>query len=219
MPDLPGQQPSRTIIIADDHPFVCEALARLVAYQLPLTRTVTARTFNELLEKAEQTVSVVGFCIDYLMPGFGNPSKLSALRQSHPHSAILIISAVEDQAIEAELIAAGADAFLSKSLECDALADQLIDHIRKYGEKAASDAESDISTHQPDLPCDLTPSEAATLATLCEGLSNKEIAAKHGLAEQTIKMHLTSIYQKLGVENRSAAIAKSIAWAGRQRHG
>ncbi|MFA6317849.1 MAG: response regulator transcription factor [Elusimicrobiota bacterium] len=145
---------------------------------------------------------------------------ISATRQIHkecPSTNVLMLSSYEDESHVMEAIQAGANGYLSKMLPAaelvnalKAFADKgvmipqpvmnkLIDGLRQMGNV---NAEASLVA--------LTKTEIKVLALLGRGNSNKEIAAKLECSVKTIKNHLNSIFQKLGVSNRTEAVVKGI---------
>jgi len=140
---------------------------------------------------------------------------LRRLRAEWPTVQVVMLTVSEEQADLVAAVQAGARGYLLKHLKADEFLDML--HGLERGEAAMSrqttarlmSGVSQISRSASD-PVNLTDREAELLRLLAEGLSNKSIAQKLSLSENTVKYHLKNILQKLGVHNRTEAATQAI---------
>lgn len=206
------------IFIADDHPLYREAL-----------RTQIERMFADVvveeaenLERAFQLAADARagfdlFLIDYHMPGVSEAS-LARLAQINPAVPIAVVSGSLDPTDVRTSIRAGARGFIPKT----ASAKQLVHAIELilaggssvptqflFGTQNATreDAQGSPDSAPASAPwlANLTARERDVLKGVTRGLANKEIARELGLAEVTIKLHLRSIFKKIGARSRSEA--------------
>src|SRR6266480_4801408 len=163
------------ILLADDHALMFEAIALALENEDDLEIVGCAETGSQVL-----------------------------LRERFPEVSTAVLSGIDsDETIDAAL-RAGANAFISKSVDPAALADALRRAAREPVAKAIGVAEKRVD---PIVEATgLTEREVAVLQALAQGQSNKEIARTLWLAEQTVKFHLTNIYRKLDVRGRTEAV-------------
>ncbi len=140
--------------------------------------------------------------LDLSMPGMDGLRCLELLGQRHPTVKTVVFSGNEDPELSEAAFTRGAAAFIPKRIDPLDLA-PVIRHALDgtvFQPIHTGPASAKVSNSG------LTQREADILKTLAEGLSNKQIAARLWLSEQTIKFHLTNIYRKLGVKSRTEAI-------------
>jgi DNA-binding NarL/FixJ family response regulator len=143
--------------------------------------------------------------LDLRMPAVDGLVALRALRQAGLDTKVIILSGLEEPELVDRVLRSGACAFIMKRIDPSDLAaairqalDQTLFHPLRQNPLAAGANGSEK---------DLTKRELAILNAVGAGLSNKQIAEREWLAEQTVKFHLTHIYKKLGVSSRAGAVA------------
>jgi DNA-binding NarL/FixJ family response regulator len=197
------------ILIADDHALMLEAIKLAFEDEIDLKIVGEAESGSQLLPLINRMDPDV-VILDLEMPGIDGVTCIRLIRKRCPWVRSVVLSAHDsDDVIEAAL-EAGADAFISKSVDPDELAASL----RRALEKPVATAIGRASSIHPAVEeRGLSKRELDVLRALAEGMSNKEIASTLWLAQQTVKFHLTSIYRKLDVSSRTQAVN----WA--YRHG
>ncbi len=220
-----GKRTGMKILVADDHPLYREAV-----------RVQIERLFDEVsvfevpsLEEASQLASGREapfdlFLIDFSMPGM-SLAALSQLTRSHPDVPIAVISGTADARDVRATIQAGARGFIPKTASGKHFAHAIelllaggssvpADLMLALGEPEKETAKNDVPG-QPDWLAVLTARELDVLKAVTRGLSNKEVGRELGLAEVTIKLHLRSIFRKIGARSRSdAAVIATKAHVG-----
>ena len=190
------------LLIADDHQLMLEAVRLALRDALDIEIVGAARSGEEVLPLAGRTSPDI-VLLDLRMPGMDGLRCLELLHERHPHVKSIVFSASDDPGAGIASLERGAVAFLHKTIDPAELAET----IRRafFG--------VDFFTVGLDRPvedsapvCGLTSREDEILRAAAEGLSNKQIAARFWLSEQTVKYHLTNIYRKLSVGNRNEAI-------------
>jgi two-component system nitrate/nitrite response regulator NarL len=144
--------------------------------------------------------------LDLGLPGMNGVEAVAYFRRKFPTAEIIVISASEERREVDAVLRAGAKVFISKAVSTTIIAD-IVEKIL-VGESPASTwitARNNAPAADDHLSA-LTPRQREALLCLCEGLSNKEIGLRMGLAEITVKMHVTSIFRTLGVFNRTKAV-------------
>ena len=152
--------------------------------------------------------------LDGRMPGLDGLSALKLVKQAHPDIKVIMLSASEDAQQIAEAFALGASAYIGKRINPQDLASairQVVDgtvyhhHAPLPGEQAAAQpADTD------GVAGELTERERTMLDAISRGLSTKAISRELWISEKTVKFHLTNIYRKLGVHNRTGARATAV---------
>jgi DNA-binding NarL/FixJ family response regulator len=197
-------QSGKTILVVDDHPLFRKALVSLIEEHFPSQRVVAAASAEEGLQKLrESDVDLV--LLDLGLPGAAGVDAISLVRRES-RGLIVVISASEHRQEIAAALRAGATAVVSKGVSMDmlrqvveqALSGELPEQkwIRPVGSLSVS--------HETGRGLTTRQQEIATL--LMNGHSNKEIGMRLGLAEITVKTHLTAIFRLLGVVNRTQAV-------------
>jgi DNA-binding NarL/FixJ family response regulator len=191
------------VLIADDHRLILESI-RLVLEQTDDIEIVGETT------SGSQVLPLVGrtnpdlVLLDIRMPEMDGLTCLDRLQKQHPGVTVVMMSSYDDSETIASALARGAKSFLGKMIDPRDLASalRLVAQGAVYrpvnGGQEPREREAD--------KVGLTPSEQRVLEALARGLSNKEIAEELWLTRQTVKFHLTNIYRRLGVTNRTEAV-------------
>ncbi|WP_313516647.1 response regulator transcription factor [Pseudomonas sp.] len=198
------------IIVADDHPIFREGLARIVRRVMPAVFIEEAATLDEVLALARQAPPEV-LILDLMFPGLSVPASIRALRQEFNRSSIIIVSMVDDEAQIERVMAAGADGFVGKSLPPEEIGEALL--AIRAGEFVVRYARGGILGQSPERARlqGLTPRQQDVLRLLTAGLSNKEIARELDISPFTVRLHVSSLLQALGVASRTAAAALGVS--------
>jgi NarL family two-component system response regulator LiaR len=206
-----------TVLIADDHPLVRDALRQALDGEEDMQIVGEAADGEEAIRLASELKPDVAV-MDIVMPKLNGIEATRKIKQIAPDIAILILTAYDDDEYVLGLLDAGAAGYLLKSARGHDLAGAI--RAIKSGEsvlhpkiiakllKRAMVAPSE--EHKP--PAILSERELEILRFVALGMSNKEIADKLFLSERTIKAHLTNIFNKLNVASRSEAIVKGLQW-------
>ena len=191
------------LLLADDHALLFEAIALALENEDDLEIVGCAETGSQVLPLVQQTQPDL-VVLDLRMPGMDGLTCIKLLRERFPQVGTAVLSGMDsDEMIEA-VLRAGANAFISKSVDPAELAEALRRAAREPVQHAIGRAESRLDSVIEETG--LTEREVAVLQALAQGRSNKEIARSLWLAEQTVKFHLTNIYRKLDVRGRTEAV-------------
>jgi DNA-binding NarL/FixJ family response regulator len=203
------------VLVVDDHPMLRAGLAQLLEQADDITLIGLAA------DGAEGVALALGahpdvVLMDLEMPGLDGIEATRRIRASCEHTQVVILTSFSDRARILDALDAGAAGYLLK----DAEPDQLLRGIRAAaaGEaplapRAASELLAE--RHETRPASGLTPREREVLAMVAEGLPNKLIARRLEISEKTVKAHLTRIFERLGVSDRTQAAL----WAQRHRLG
>ena len=197
-----------TILVADDHPVVRQGLRTFLATQEDLDVVGEAATCTEAAERAAELRPDV-VLLDLVMPGGDGIEAARKIRTASPHSKVIVLTSCPDDATVLPALEAGAAGYLLKDVEPRELADG----VRRVhrGESLLHPAVAPRVIREAVGPGTasareaLTPRELDVLRLLARGLPNKLIARELGIAERTVKTHVSSIFGKLGVTDRTQA--------------
>ncbi|MGF1738639.1 response regulator [Photobacterium satsumensis] len=196
-----------TIVIADDHPLFRNALFQSVHMAISGANLLEADSLDSLLTLLDKEDDVDLLLLDLKMPGANGMSGLIQLRRQYPDLPIVVISASEEDNVIRQVRSHGAFGFIPKSSDMRALIsslNQVLDGEPVYPEGLGEG--NDEITELTDKIAALTPQQYKVLGMLSDGLLNKQIAYELNVSEATIKAHMTAIFRKLGVKNRTQAV-------------
>ncbi len=197
-----AETPNARLVIVDDHPIVREGLKAFLELQNfeVVGEAGDAVSGLELVNRTQPELVL----LDVQLPGENGLRLLPKLLSlASPPKVLMLTSFLEEDYLR-EALRLGASGFLVKHSGPDRLADALRAALR--GELPL-DPEATRMLAQPfDDPLgSLTSREREVLNHLAEGMSNKRIASALGIAEKTVKVHVSSIFAKLGVKDRVQA--------------
>ena len=193
------------VLIADDHPLYCDALRAVVPQACPGADIHEATSQEEVLAALANPGDFDLILLDLNLPGAVGLSCLHALKQATPATAIVVISAVGDPKVMQDTIVAGASAFIPKSAPSQVLINALKVIIAGGTYLPTSVVAALRSTDPGVLRGELTLRQRRVLELLATGQSNKRIAHELQISEITVKAHVSAIFRKLGVTNRTEA--------------
>lgn len=189
------------ILIADDHPMVVCGMRDALSAAEDMEVIGDAATGPQALASIARAQPDV-VLMDIRLPGLDGFACLERIRRDHPTVKVIMCSASTDPDQIATAFRLGAIAYVVKSVNPV----DLPSAIRQAQEQTVYQTfgvDADRRAHDRGL--DLTEREQTVLKAMAEGLSNRAIAEKLWVTEQTVKFHLTNIYRKLEVGNRTAA--------------
>jgi DNA-binding NarL/FixJ family response regulator len=140
--------------------------------------------------------------LDFRMPDMDGLAVLDRIRKHYPEVKVVMLSGSDDPELIQDALRRGASAFILKQIDPRDLPGAIRQAVEGTIYSAIGRTEE---TNGGSNTLGLTPKELDVLNRLARGLSNKEISKELWLSEQTIKFHLTNIYRKLGVANRTEA--------------
>jgi DNA-binding NarL/FixJ family response regulator len=208
----PGEHGPKTlrVLVADDHRVVLEgiehALDRADGFKVVAT-THSGADVADLVARHRPDVVL----IDLHMPGVDGLQALDQIRARDKDVKVVMLSASERQEEIQAALARGADGFILKSVNPIDLPSAL----RQVHEGTVFHGSARGRTSSPESPAEavgLTDREVTLIKALARGMSNKQISQELWITEQTVKFHLSNIYRKLDVVNRTGAVR----WAHEQ---
>lgn len=216
------------ILLADDHALFREGM-RYVLQQLSRSvQVLEAGSFQDGLKLAEQHAELDLVLLDLHMPGSEGPKSVSYFHQRYPSIPIVVVSAEEDPTNIEKVMNYGASGFVSKSADARTMLNALNivlaggmylppEILRHHIAEAAHQDKRSLHTNGYGL----TSRQMEVLQHLAAGLSNKEVALATKLAEGTVKIHVSAVYQTLSVNSRLEAVraAEHLGLIGVVPHG
>lgn len=194
----------KTVLVVDDHPLFRKALVNLVQEMKVCSDVVAASSAEEGLQRARSDRLDL-ILLDLGLPGAAGVDAISLLR-AHSNARIVVVSASEHRQEIAAVTRAGASIVVSKSVSMETLKDIVLRALTGALPQQKWIRPAGMLTLVDDSGPGLTARQREVATLLMEGYSNKEIGMRLGLAEITIKTHLTSIFRQLGVVNRTQAV-------------
>lgn len=194
------------LLVADDHPMFRAALRHALGELLP-GASIEEVASQKALEAAVTTGAPFDLAIvDLMMPGSMGFSSLVYLRGERPELPVVIVSSDEHPRTIRRAQQFGAAAFVPKSAPADVLDAAVRDVLAGSEWFPSQKAQPDEADAQlADRLAQLTPQQLRVLMRVADGLLNKQIAHELGLAENTVKIHVTAILRKLGCHSRTQA--------------
>jgi DNA-binding NarL/FixJ family response regulator len=197
------------VMIVDDHTLFRQGLRKVLETYRELQVIGEASDGREAIARiGELQPDVV--LMDIKMPRMEGFESTRLIRESYPELVIIALTMYEDADYVVKMVHAGANGYMHKDISVD----KLVDAIRHMHEGVVPPFYLAVGaeTLREVVPTgvrgkELSRQEKQTLKLLTEGNSNKEIAAKLSLSDQTIKGYVRSIFQKLGASSRAQAVA------------
>ena len=198
--------PPIRVMCVDDHPLVCQGIESMIQSQPDLELVARAATGEHALELFRQHRPDV-ILMDLRLPGMGGIETTRAIRAENAAARIVILTMCGGDQNIAEALEAGAEGYLLKDISSDELASA----VRRVhaGQRTVSREAADLmalSFHRTDL----THRERDVVGHLADGKRNSEIATALGIGEETVKMHLHNLFEKLAVRTRSEAVSVAV---------
>jgi len=206
------------VLLVDDHALFRKGIASLLSGRQDFTVVGEAEDGVEAVTIARQTLPDI-ILMDVNMPNRDGLETTKIIKREMPHIQIVMLTVSDDDDNLFEAIKNGAKGYLLKDLEPQQLY-RMLDGIRQ-GEAAISGAMAskilqEFRQPEPDQAQssgnvdELTPREVEVLEEVVTGATNKEIAERLYITENTVKIHLRNILEKLQVQNRIQAAVQAV---------
>jgi two-component system NarL family response regulator len=195
------------ILIADDHAVVRDGLAAMLSFQKDMHVTGHARNGHEAIEQF-RTLRPDVVLMDLAMPELDGVGAIIAIRSEFPGARILVLTTYDGDENVYRALENGAKGYLLK----DCSTEDLLAAIRKVhsGGTHVSERAAARLAERTMSGAALSAREIEVLALIAAGKSNKEIAGLLFISEGTVKTHVLSIHEKLGVGDRTEAVVTAI---------
>ncbi|MGH2705638.1 MAG: response regulator [Actinomycetota bacterium] len=211
MPTKPGRI---RIAIAEDHTLVAQAIATMLSFDAEMEVVGIVRSGGEAVDLCARERPDVAL-MDVQLHGLNGLEATRELTKLDAPPKVLILTMHSDEETVTGAVAAGAAGFLPKNVDRGELIRAIHavasgrgflhpDVTRPFLDRMGSAAEDALSKER------LTDREKSVLQLLADGKTTRQIARSLHIAEETVKTHLTHIYQKLGVSDRVQAVAQAL---------
>lgn len=195
-----------TVLLADDHALVRRGFRRLLADDPSIAVVAEASDGDEAVSLAHELKPQV-VVMDVAMPGTNGLAATRAILAKNPSAAILMLSMHSEETLVRQALDAGAKGYVLKN----ALDLDLASAVKRV---AAGETVLDPAVVPPETEAGertrLSPRELEVLQLICNGHSNREIAAKLGLSVNTVAVHRANIMNTLGVHKTAELVMYAI---------
>jgi DNA-binding NarL/FixJ family response regulator len=191
------------ILCVDDHPLVHEGIATVIRNQPDMMLIAEAFNGRDAVQKFREHLPDITL-LDLRLPDMSGIDSMSAIRTEFPDARVIILTTFEGDVEIQRALAAGARAYVLKSMPPK----ELVDVIRKVhaGKKPIStQIAAQLAEHYGDES--LTEREVDVLRQIAGGNRNRDIAEKLFISEETVKVHIKHVMEKLGASDRTQAVA------------
>ena len=204
MPDLAVLAPAvpARVLIVDDHALLRTGVANIINHEADLQVVAEAANGADGVAAFAQHRPDVTL-LDLRMPVMEGVEAVRRIRELDPQAKVIVLTTYDTDEDIARALKAGAKAYILKDIASDALVAcirAVLDGKTYLAPAAAAKLAERVTRIQ------LTPRELATLRSMAQGRSNKEVAQELGISERTVKTHLGHLFQKLGVASRTEAV-------------
>lgn len=209
------------VMLVDDHPLVRNGIASLLnaaGHEVVAEVGSGQEAIEALIDATPDLV-----LMDIRMPGMSGLEVTRVIKARHPDTKVVMLTVSDDEQDLFEAVKSGAHVYLLKDLEAADFFDAL--DVIQRGEAVLPtrlagkllDEFRSQSVHVGEAPEDhpLSSREQEILALVAQGLTNREVAEKSFVSENTVKFHMKNILDKLHLQNRSQVVA----WAARRESG
>lgn len=199
------------LLIADDHLIIRQGLRLILETENDFELVGEASDGNEALSLCKKLKPDV-VLMDLRMPNMDGLTAIEKLRAEQPNIAVVILTTFNEDELMFRGLQAGARSYLLKDTDRSTLFDTIRAAARgetllKPEIMARVLSQKNTTKAETGEPVNLTERELEVLISVARGERSKEVASRLGISERTVKAHLASIYNKLGVDSRAAAIA------------
>jgi two-component system nitrate/nitrite response regulator NarL len=202
-----------TVVVADDHPIYREGIVRAINERPDLELVGEASDGRQALQQIKELLPEVAV-LDIRMPGIDGTQVLAAMRREGLETEVLFLSAFMEPELAYRTVANGARGYLSKESSRQEVCEAIVT-IARGGTALAAEAQAGLAREIQERertggPPQLTAREQEVLKLVSQGLSAPDIGREIHLSTTTVKSHLHSLYEKLGVSDRAAAVAEAM---------
>lgn len=198
--------PPIRVLVVDDHVLLRQGIAGILAPEPDIELVAEATNGAEAVETFARMRPDVTL-MDLQMPVLAGIEAIQRIRSGAPQARIIVLTTYPGDVQAVKALKAGASGYLLKS----SLIDELLRAIRAvHGGRRyiPADVAQEIALHAAEEP--LSAREVDILALVAAGKANKVVAHELSVSEQTVKAHLRTIFQKLGVNDRTQAVTTAL---------
>src|SRR5712664_2223181 len=198
-----SEQTRIRILCVDDHPLLRQGIAAIINNQPDMLLIAEASTGTEAIQKFREHRPDVTL-MDLRLPDMSGVDSLIAIRADMPEARIIMLTTFEGDVEIQRALVAGARAYMLKSMPPKDLV-EVIRQVHAGKKRIPPQLAAQLAEHLSDE--DLTAREIEVLSQIAGGNRNRDIAEKLFITEETVKVHIKHIMEKLGASDRTQAVA------------
>ncbi|HYR41384.1 MAG TPA: response regulator transcription factor [Terriglobia bacterium] len=191
------------VLCVDDHPLLREGITAIINSQPDMTLVAEASNGTEAIQKFREYKPDVTL-MDLRLPDISGVDSLIAIRTASPDARIIMLTTFEGDVEAQRALEAGARAYLLKSMPPKDLVD-VIRQVHAGKKRIPTEIAASLAEHLSDES--LTDREIHVLKHIAGGNRNRDIAEQLFISEETVKVHIKHIMEKLGANDRTQAVA------------
>jgi len=191
------------VFSVDDHPLLREGIAAIINNQPDMQMVAQAATGSEAIQKFREFHPEVTL-MDLRLPDMSGIDALIAIREEFPDARIIVLTTFEGDVEIQRSLTAGARGYMLKSTPPKELV-EVIRQVHAGKKQIPKEVAANLAEHLGEEP--LTERELEVLRLVAEGNRNRDIAAQLFISEETVKVHIKHIMEKLAASDRTQAVA------------
>jgi DNA-binding NarL/FixJ family response regulator len=191
------------ILVVDDHPLFVEGIATVIADQPDIEIVGRAATARQAIEEFKRVLPDVTL-MDLRLPDMSGISAVTAIRAEFPEAKVIILTTFEGDVEIQRALGAGVRAYLLKSAPFEDLVD-CIREVHAGRKHFSTQVAKTLAEHFSSDP--LSEREIEVLKRMAEGDRNRDIGERLSISEETVKVHIRHIMNKLGAKDRTQAVS------------
>ena len=194
------------VLSVDDHPLLREGIATIINSQQDMVLVSQAASGNEAIQRYREHRPDVTL-MDLRLPDLSGIDAMIAIRAEFPEARVIMLTTFEGDIEIQRALAAGARGYLLKNMPPNELVD-VIRHVHAGKKRVPPQVAAQVAEHMSDE--NLTARETEVLKHVADGNRNRDIAELLFISEETVKVHIKHIMDKLGAKDRTQAIAIAV---------
>lgn len=195
-----------SVLVVDDHPLMRIGIAAMIDAQEDMRTAAQAGSGEEALELYQRTQPDI-VLVDLRLPGMSGVEVIREIRRHNAEVKFVVLTTYDGDEDIHQALEAGARGYMIKGMPAATLLDALR-RVQAGGRYLPRPVEKILEARMPDS--ELSPRERKVLELIVAGKSNKEIAAELGISRATVKFHVSVIFSRMGVEDRTQAAVAAL---------